>query len=88
MYIRTHPKNPNNSCAVTSNGGVSKSFTKKEDLARYIFDTYREGWYDDVQLIDIDGQPTKRTRVQTGNYITDFKNYDYLGRRIIDSQDC
>ena len=33
VYIRTQPKKPNNICAVTSNGGVSKSFTKKEDLA-------------------------------------------------------
>jgi len=87
VYIRNHTKNPNNICAVTSNGGVSKLFTNKEDLARYIFDTYGEGWYDEVRLIDIDGQPTQRTRVQTGNF-TDLKNYDYLGRRIIDSQEC
>ena len=63
-------------------------FTNKEDLPRYIFDTYGEGWYDEVWLIDIDGQPTQRTRVQTGNFIADLKNYDYLGRQIIDSQEC
>ena len=88
VYIRTHPKNLNSICAVTSNSGASKSFTKKEDLARYIFDTYGEGWYDEVRLIDIDGQPTQRTRVQTGNYIADLKNYNYLGCRIIDGQKC
>ena len=63
VYIRSHPKNPNNICAVTSNGGVSKSFANKEELAWYIFDTYGEGWYDEVRLVDIHGQPTTLGRM-------------------------
>ena len=35
-----------------------------------------------MRLIDIDGQPTQRSRVQTGNFIAYLKNYDYLGRHI------
>jgi len=88
LYIRNHPKNPNNICGVTSNGGVTKSFGNKDELAQYILDNYGEGWCDEVRIIDVDGEPIQRSKVPTGNFIADLKNYDYLGHRIIDGQEC
>ena len=84
MYTQPHPKNEMLICGLSSKGGVTKAFETEEELARHILQKYGEGWRDEICTIDVDGQVTKRRRVQDENFIADLKNYDYVGRKIID----
>jgi len=48
LYIKRPAKSSTRVCGLTVNGGCTRSFVNKKDLAEHIFRTYREDWRDQV----------------------------------------
>ena len=42
---------------------------------------------DEIRLVDVEGEPTKRRRVATYHMVADLKNYNYVGRLITKAQE-
>ena len=74
LYTRAHPKVPGSFCGVLSNGGMTVSFSRKDELAKHVLEKFGDDWKVHVRMIKEDGE-----RIPTNRGVEDLNKWSRTG---------